>query len=214
SEIIHGELFGAVGNPRYLEYSADIMRSGRRLLAVINSVLDLSKSETGKMALDLQDADMSQILEDCAAITKEQATEAGLEFTVCEMDPSLKLKGDAAKLRQIMLNLLSNAVKFTPKGGHVWIEAKREPAAITVIVGDNGIGMSAADLAVALEPFGQVDNRLERRYEGAGLGLSLAKALIDLHRGRLEFDSKRGHGTRVTVTFPVQPDAGIFAQAV
>jgi len=214
SEIIHGELFGAVGNPRYLEYSADIMRSGRRLLAVINSVLDLSKSETGKMALDLQDVDMSQILEDCAAITKEQATEAGLEFTVCEVDPSLKLKGDAAKLRQIMLNLLSNAVKFTPKGGHVWIEAKREPAAITVIVGDNGIGMSAADLAVALEPFGQVDNRLERRYEGAGLGLSLAKALIDLHRGRLEFDSKRGHGTRVTVTFPIQSDAVIFAQAV
>jgi len=213
SEIIHGELFGAVGNARYLDYSADIMRSGRNLLAVINSVLDLSKSESGKMFLDVQDVDMSHILDDCAAITKEQAKEAGLDFSVWEMDPTLKLRGDPAKLRQIFLNLLSNAVKFTPKGGHVWIEAKRNPEGIVVTVGDNGIGMSAADQAVALEPFGQVDNRLERRYEGAGLGLSVAKAFIELHNGHLDFDSERDHGTRVTVTFPAEGGALIFAKA-
>jgi signal transduction histidine kinase len=82
-----------------------------------------------------------------------------------------------------------------------------------VTVGDNGIGMSPADLAVALEPFGQVDNRLERRYEGAGLGLSLAKAFIELHNGQMEFDSERAHGTRVTVTFPVEAGTLIFAKA-
>jgi signal transduction histidine kinase len=133
SEIIHGELFGAVNNPRYLDYSADIMKSGRNLLAVINSVLDLSKSESGKMFLDVQDVDMSHILEDCAAIAKQQAEEAGLDFSVWEMDPALKMQGDPAKLRQVFFNLLSNAVKFTPKGGHVWIEAKRGPEAIVVI---------------------------------------------------------------------------------
>jgi signal transduction histidine kinase/HAMP domain-containing protein len=213
SEIIHGELFGAVGNARYLDYSADIMRSGRNLLAVINSVLDLSKSESGKMFLDVQDVDMNHVLEDCAAIAREQALEAGLDFSVWEMDPALKLKGDPVKLQQIFLNLLSNAVKFTPRGGSVWIEARRVPHGIAVVVGDNGIGMSAEDLAVALEPFGQVDNRLERRYEGAGLGLSLAKAFIELHHGRLDFDSERGHGTRVTVTFPVEADAVVFDKA-
>ena len=214
SEIIHGELFGAVGNARYLDYSADIMRSGRNLLAVINSVLDLSKSESGKMFLDVQDVDMSHLLEDCATAARVQAAEAGLDFSIWEMDPALKLRGDPAKLRQVFANLLSNAVKFTPKGGHAWIEAKRVRDEIVVTVGDNGIGMSADDLAVALEPFGQVDNRLERRYEGAGLGLSVAKAFVELHNGHLDFDSERGHGTRVTVSFPAEAGAVIFAEAV
>lgn len=207
SEIIKGELFGAVGNARYLDYSADIFRSGRHLLAVINSVLDLSKSESGKMILDIQNVDMREVIEDCAAMMEEQAAEAGLDFTLVETEDDLRLKGDPAKLRQILLNLLSNAVKFTPRGGHIWVEAKRGPAGVAVTVGDNGIGMSREDLVVALEPFGQVDNRLERRYQGAGLGLSLAKAFIELHRGRLEFDSARGTGTRVTVTFPVATSA-------
>jgi signal transduction histidine kinase len=207
-------LFGAVGNARYVDYSADILRSGRRLLGVINSVLDLSKSESGKMVLDVQDVDMSDVLQDCAALAKEQAVQAGIDFTVYEMDPALKLIGDPTKLQQIFLCLLSNAIKFTPKGGHVWIEAKRGPEGIAVTVGDNGIGMSAEDLAVALEPFGQVDNRLERRYEGVGLGLSLVKAFVELHQAGLEFDSERGHGTRVTVTFPAKVETLIFAKAI
>jgi signal transduction histidine kinase len=177
------------------------------LLAVINSVLDLSKSETGKMILDIQSVDMREVIEDCAAMTQEQAAEAGLDFTVVDMEDDLRLKGDPAKLRQILLNLLSNAVKFTHRGGHIWVEAKRGPAGIAVTVGDNGIGMSTEDLTVALEPFGQVDNRLERRYQGAGLGLSLAKAFIELHQGQMDFDSARGMGTRVTVTFPVMISA-------
>jgi signal transduction histidine kinase/HAMP domain-containing protein len=215
SEIIHGELFGSIANARYIEYSGDILRSGRRLLGVINSVLDLSKSESGKMILDLKEVDIGDTLQDCAALIEEQAAEAGLDFTVCEMDKGLSLTADPVKLRQIFLNLLSNAIKFTPKGGHVWLEARRVPAGIAVVVGDNGIGMSTEDLAVALEPFGQVDNRLERRYEGAGLGLSLAKALVELHQGRLAFESERGRGTRVTVTLPsAGTQAIIFAKAV
>ncbi len=90
SEIIHGELFGDMGNSRYLDYSADILRSGRHLLAVINSVLDLSKSESGRMILDLQDVDLRDILEDCATMVEKQAAEAGLEFTICELDAGLQ----------------------------------------------------------------------------------------------------------------------------
>ena len=140
----------------------------------------------------------------------EQAAEAGLGFAMRGIDAEIPLKGDPAKLRQIFLNLLSNAVKFTPKGGSIWVEAKADSAGVTVTVGDSGIGMSADDIAVALTPFGQVDNRLERRYEGTGLGLPLTKAFIELHGGRLSFESARGAGTRVTATFPV---AGAMALA-
>jgi signal transduction histidine kinase/HAMP domain-containing protein len=202
SEIINGQMFGELGNARYLDYSSDILRSGRHLLDVINSVLDLSKSETGKMILDVQDVDMREILKDCAIMVGEQAAEAGLEFAIRGVETELPLKGDPAKLRQIFLNLLSNAIKFTPRGGYIWAEAKSSAAGIAVTVGDSGIGMSPDDVAVALTPFGQVDNRLERRYEGTGLGLPLTKAFIELHGGRLSFDSARGAGTRVTVTFP------------
>ena len=202
SEIINGQMFGELGNARYLDYSSDILRSGRHLLDVINSVLDLSKSETGKMILDVQDVDMREILKDCAIMVDEQAAEAGLEFAVRVSRRNCPLKGDPAKLRQIFLNLLSNAIKFTPRGGYIWAEAKYSAACVAVTVGDSGIGMSPDDVAVALTPFGQVDNRLERRYEGTGLGLPLTKAFVELHGGHLSFDSARGAGTRVTATFP------------
>ena len=210
SEIINGQLFGELGNARYLDYSADILRSGRHLLDVINSVLDLSKSEAGKMMLDVRDVDMREILKDCVTMVGEQAKEAGLEFAVRGMEAELPLQGDPAKLRQIFLNLLSNAIKFTPRGGYIWAEARHTATGIAVTVGDSGIGMSPEDVAVALTPFGQVDNRLERRYEGTGLGLPLTKAFVELHGGVMQFESARSAGTRVTVSFP----AGIaLAQA-
>jgi signal transduction histidine kinase/HAMP domain-containing protein len=202
SEIINGQLFGELGNARYLDYSGDILRSGRHLLDVINSVLDLSKSETGKMILDVRDVDMREILKDCVTMVGEQAREAGLEFAVRGLESELPLQGDPAKLRQIFLNLLSNAIKFTPRGGYIWAEARHTATGVAVTVGDSGIGMSPEDVAVALTPFGQVDNRWERRYEGTGLGLPLTKAFVELHGGMMQFESARGAGTRVTVSFP------------
>jgi signal transduction histidine kinase/HAMP domain-containing protein len=209
SEIINSQMFGELGNARYIDYSSDILRSGRHLLDVINSVLDLSKSETGKMILDVQGVDMREILRDCATMLGEQAGAAGLDFTMRGIEAELPLKGDPPKLRQIFLNLLSNAIKFTPRGGYVWVEARYGKAGVAVTVGDSGIGMSPEDVAVALTPFGQVDNRLERRYEGTGLGLPLTKAFIELHGGHLSFDSARGAGTRVTVTFPAAAEIAL-----
>jgi signal transduction histidine kinase len=204
SEIISGQLFGAVGNSRYLDYSGDILRSGRHLLNVINSVLDLAKSESGKITLDVHATDMSEVLLDCVTMVREQIAAAGLDFEVSGLDQKLPLSGDPAKLRQIFLNLLSNAMKFTASGGRVWLNARVTPEGVAVTVGDSGIGMSAEDIDVALQPFGQVDNRLERRYEGTGLGLPLTRALVDLHGGSMSFDSARNQGTKVTVVFPAR----------
>jgi len=204
SEIIHGQLFGAIGNDRYLDYSGDILRSGRHLLDVINSVLDLAKSESGKMILDRRATDMGDVLKDCIPMVREQIAAAGLKFEVSGLDSPLPLSGDPAKLRQIFLNLLSNAMKFTPAGGRVWLDAKLTPEGVAVTVGDSGIGMSPEDIDVAMQPFGQVDNRLERRYEGTGLGLPLTRAFVELHNGVMRFDSARDRGTRITVVFPLR----------
>src|SRR5579862_8957799 len=112
SEIISGQLFGMLGNERYLDYSHDILRSGRHLLAVINDVLDLSKSEAGKMALNTRLLDMCEVLDDCTSMVREQCADAGLQLETSGLGQQLMMTGDAAKLRQIFLNLLSNAVKF------------------------------------------------------------------------------------------------------
>ena len=202
SEIISGELFGSLGNDKYLDYSGDILRSGRHLLAVINDVLDLVKSESGRMSLKARDLDMREVLKDCAAMMGEQCRQAGLAFNVSGLECELPVTGDAAKLRQVFLNLLSNAVKFTPKGGQISLAAEDAGDFVRVTVGDSGIGMSAEDVAVAMQPFGQVDNRLERRYEGTGLCLPLTKALVELHSATMAIDSATQRGTRISITFP------------
>ncbi len=213
SEIISGELFGKLGNEKYLDYSGDILRSGRHLLAVINDVLDLVKSESGRMSLNARELDMRDVMEDCAAMIGEQCRQAGLDFTVSGLEHALPVNGDPAKLRQVFLNLLSNAVKFTEKGGAITLAATDAGGQVRVVVADTGIGMDPEDVAVAMQPFGQVDNRLERRYEGTGLGLPLTKALLELHDASMSIDSARGSGTRITLIFP-KPGTVQLAEAV
>jgi len=200
SEIISEQLFGATGNPRYVEYAKDILNSGRHLLDVINSVLDLSKSEAGKLELRLEAVEIGDVLRDCIKMVNDQCVKAGLKLNVRGTGEAIRMQGDGAKLRQIFLNLLSNAIKFTEPGGQIEVEAVQDEAEVRVRITDSGIGMSAQDIKVALTPFGQVDNRLERRYEGTGLGLPLTKSLIELHGGSLHIDSTVGKGTSVLVS--------------
>jgi len=167
------------------------------------------------MMLDVHPADMGEVLLECVTMVREQIAAAGLSFEMSGLDQKLPLSGDRAKLRQIFLNLLSNAMKFTPAGGRVWLDAGMTPGGVAVTVGDSGIGMSDEDIDVAMQPFGQVDNRLERRYEGTGLGLPLTRALVELHGGAMMFDSARDQGTKVTVVFPPRAAEQVeFAAAV
>lgn len=199
SEILSGQLFGPLGDERYWDYSQDILRSGKHLLAVINDVLDLSKSDAGKLGLNVQPIDLRDVLGDCLSMVRDPCAESDLSITTKGLEQCLPMEGDAAKLRQIFLNLLSNAIKFTERGGKISLGVVAMANEITVSIADTGIGMNADDLHIALQPFGQVDNRLERRYEGAGLGLPLAKALVDLHGGTLKIASARGLGTCVSI---------------
>jgi len=111
---------------------------------------------------------------------------------------------DELRMKQVLLNLLSNAVKFTPGGGSISVGAKLSDAGLGITVEDTGIGIAPGDIEKALRPFGQIDSRLARKYQGTGLGLPLAKSMIELHGGRLEIDSAPGAGTRVTLWLPVE----------
>jgi signal transduction histidine kinase len=199
SEIMSAQTFGSLGSPRYAEYASDILHSGRHLLDVINSVLDLSKSQAGMLALEPTDIDLSDVLRDCIKIIVGQCVTAGLKLDIQGLDGPLPVRGEEAKLRQIFLNLLSNAIKFTGKSGTVTLSIGETEPEIEVLISDTGIGMSPQDIQVALTPFGQVDNRLERKYEGTGLGLPITKSFVELHGGTLRIESAIGRGTAVTV---------------
>ncbi len=203
SEIISGQILGEVGNQKYVGYAEDILQSGRHLLDIINSVLDLAKSDAGKLQLTPEMVDLRRVLDSSATMIREQCRAADLTFNVAYPDMPLLVLGETAKLRQIVLNLLSNAVKFTKPGGSLSLTV-REVAGerLEIRVADSGIGMSREDIPIALAPFGQVDSSLSRRYEGTGLGLPLTKVLIELHGGQLEIASEPGVGTTVLVSLP------------
>ena len=202
SEIIGGQIFGAIGNVKYIEYANDILRSGRNLLGVINSVLEISRSESTRQSLVAEPVDLRRILQESAQAMREQFVASQIALTLHDIPEPLIVLGDESKLHQAILNLLSNAVKFTDAGGSVVISASIEDSQVVVRIADTGIGMTPEGIEVALTPFGQVDNRLERKYEGTGLGLPLAKSLVGLHGGTLEIESAPGSGTTVHLVFP------------
>ena len=177
-------------------YADDIMKSGRHLLELINSILDLSKVESGSAALAEDEVPLDEVIQDSLTTIREQAAAAGIAVDT-NLPADLPLvHGDATKLRLIFINLMSNAVKFTPQGGSLTVLGRREPdGGFAVIVADTGIGMTDAELAVAMEPFGQVENSLARSFEGTGLGLPLARRMTELHGGRLTLRSVKGVGT-------------------
>ena len=184
-------------------YANDIMKSGRHLLELINSILDLSKVEAGSASVAGHDVCLAEVIEDSATTIREQAAEAGVTVDANLPNVLPRVHGDTTKLRQIFINLMSNAVKFTPRGGAVTVSARRDLAgAFAVMVADTGIGMTEAEIAIALEPFGQVENTLARSYEGTGLGLPLARQMTELHGGRLTVRSVKGVGTTVEVWLP------------
>jgi two-component system cell cycle sensor histidine kinase PleC len=204
AELMEQETFGPLGHERYQEYAQDIGASGRHLLGLINDLLDLAKAEANRMELVEQRIDVRSVVAACRRLIAEQA-ERELILLEVEVPAILPvLNADERKFRQMLLNLMSNAVKFTLAGGRVRVSVEvRACGDLAVAVADTGIGMSPEEQVKALEPFGQVDNRLSRRHKGTGLGLPLTRRLIELHGGALEIVSAEGAGTTVTLVFPV-----------
>ena len=186
-----------------VEYANLIRDAAGHLLAVINDILDISKIQSGKYALDKRDVQMEEILLAVLSSFRLLAQDAKITL-VNAVSPTLPLmRLDAVKLRQIFTNLVSNAIKFTPEGGTVTLEAKQLPDGRVVgLVRDTGIGMSDHEVKIALTPFGQVDGSRSRWRDGTGLGLPIAKSLVELHDGEMRVTSVKNQGTEVCVILP------------
>ena len=205
SELMANEVMGALGNEQYRGYAADIHRSGTNLLQIINDILDLSKAEDGQLELDEEVFDLRETIRAVRRSISAHIADGGLSATV-ELPAGLPLiRADERKTRQVLLNLVGNAIKFTPAGGHIEIASRFDPeTGIVLSVTDTGIGIAPGDLARVLEPFEQADSSLSRSHQGAGLGLPMVKAIIELHGGTLTLASRPSAGTRASVTFPPQ----------
>lgn len=203
AETMHAEILGPLGNPRYHEYCGHIVEAGHHLTALINDVLDVARVESGRVALRDEAVQVTTLVRAALVMIGDRAREAGLNVEEL-LDKDLPgLRGDSLRLKQVLLNLLANAVKFTPTGGRVMVRGWRDDhGGIVLAVEDTGIGISAQDRERVLANFSQADSRLERRYQGMGLGLPLARSLMELHGGSLEIDSAPGLGTRVLLQFP------------
>ncbi len=202
SDILKGEMFGPVGDPRYTEYAIDIHESGSHLLELINDILDLSKAEAGKLELSEDHFDIGDVIKRCVSMVRPRADYQDVEVNAGHASDLPLLYADERKIRQIILNLLSNAIKFTSAGGHVNVSVEIHESELVIAVRDDGIGMAEEDIPTALLAFGQIDSSHNRQHQGTGLGLPLAKRLAELHEGSIEIDSEPGKGTTVRVLLP------------
>jgi signal transduction histidine kinase len=204
SDVIRHQRFGAVENAKYLEYAKDINDSGVHLLSIINDILDLSKIEAGKgEATQANEFGAIGTIEMAVRVTRSLAEQQRVKVEVASIARSIGLLAVERMVRQILINVLSNALKFTPAGGTVKITSERRGnGEFVIVVADSGVGMTADEIKVALTPFGQIANASNRMHAGTGLGLPLAKAMMEMHGGRLTIKSTPRQGTSVTLAFP------------
>jgi signal transduction histidine kinase len=203
SDMMANEVIGPLGDARYRSYAKDIHDSGSHLLALINEILDLSKSVAGKLELAEDPVDARLIVEAVCRIVQPRIAEATLTLAMHLPPAPVVLRCDERKLMQMLLNLLSNAYKFTSPGGRIDCGLSVDAAGIRFVVSDDGIGIPADELDRVVQPFAQVDSSLSRRHDGTGLGLALVKAMAELHGGSLRLESAVGKGTTATVTLPL-----------
>ncbi|MEM7769725.1 MAG: ATP-binding protein [Cyanobacteria bacterium P01_A01_bin.37] len=200
SNVLLQEVFGSL-TPKQLEYLTAIHESGKHLLELINDLLDLSKVEAGEEILDIALVSIHNLCETCITQIQDQANKKNLTVEWAIAPSATTMRADMRRMKQILLNLLSNAVKFTETGG-IQLHVNQYKNEIQLSVFDTGVGISEADQLKLFRPFCQLDNQLNRRYSGTGLGLALSQKLAGLHGGRITVSSCLGQGSCFTVHIP------------
>jgi len=205
SEVMKIEMYGPLGDSHYVQYAADINKSGKRLVSLINGLLDLAKIEAGNYELTDEPLDLATLIMESVELIALQAKAKNISLTYEIEHNTPMLYADSRPVMQIINNLLSNAVKFTPEGGNAVISAKgHDNGSIITQVRDSGVGMSENDIVKALEPFQQADHSQPREYEGTGLGLYICSNLMLLLGGEMHIESKLQEGTTITLNFPMK----------
>jgi cell cycle sensor histidine kinase DivJ len=214
SDILTGEYFGRLENDRQREYVALINQSGHHLLAVVNSMLDMSKIEAGRYELIKEPFHIGDAIRTVDEMLALQARAKGVVLTTRVARGAEDVVADRRAMQQILINLANNAIKFTGEGGVVAIDASTDGRNLVLCVSDTGIGIPAEKLAMIGKPFMQVESNYARQYEGTGLGLALVKGLVGLHGGGFEIESEPGVGTIITITVPIDGEGDAGAAAV
>jgi len=182
------------------EYLSIVCDSGRHLLSVINDILDLSKLDSGKAAVNVSSFSLEKLLKECEDYIATLAREKSLTIQLdCD---DFCVNSDRKVVKQIILNLMSNAAKFTPEGGAIVLKGFEMPGGFEVSISDSGIGMTPEEAMRAVEPFVQIGNTLSRTIQGTGLGLSIVDRFTRLLGGRMAIHSEKGKGTTVQLSLP------------
>jgi PAS domain S-box-containing protein len=209
SEALQEEIFGSL-NLKQLKSLKTIERSGRHLLELINDILDVSKISAGKLELDISTVTVNTLCKSSIAFVKQKALNQQIQVDLHLSPRVSSMVIDERRMRQVLINLLSNAVKFTPSGGRVslsinlWDQGADgiDMAGVSLAVTDTGIGIDSADHQRVFEPFVQLDSSLNRNFEGTGLGLALARQIVELHGGQIRLKSEVGKGSCFTIYLP------------
>lgn len=204
SEVMVQEVFGKHSNTKYRDYAGLIHESGAHLLDIINDLLDLAKVEAGKTELVIEATDMVQVMNEVTEMMAvwAQRKHQDLHFELRDELPPVFC--DRRMIKQVLVNLLSNAVKFTPDSGRISVALEKpSPEFVQIIVADNGRGMTAEEIKLAMQPFGQAQSIFSRSHEGTGLGLPLVEQFLSLHKAKMHIQSTPGEGTEIRVMLPV-----------
>jgi signal transduction histidine kinase len=203
ADILSAKRPSALTPERSVAYATEIAGSGRHLLRLINDILDYSGIARGHLAIQPEWIRLEHAVGAAVRAAHGMAAERGVTLSMSPIDPAFGLLVDSVRFRQILDNLIGNAVKFTPQEGQVIVEIEVEAdRSIHILVRDTGIGMRPEEIAIAMEPFRQLENALTRRTAGTGLGLPITKGLVEAHGGALTVTSEPGRGTTVRIMFP------------
>lgn len=205
SEMLIKEIYGPLGDERYIGYAEDILSSGQHLLDMINDILDMAKIEAGKMSISTREIDPVDAVDAAVRMIRRRAADKDIELTLTSKENVPDIEGDHRAIKQMVLNLVSNAIKFTDPGGYIKVTISKEDTFVRVSVADNGIGIPKQDLPRLAQPFEQSSADENRNSKGSGLGLSLTKSFAEMHGGRLEIESDYGQGTTVSFVLPIDP---------
>lgn len=190
-------------SPKQKKFLGNISMSGKHLLALINNILDISKIEAGKMELNCETFAVTETVNEVKQLISSLVEKKGLKTEFCLDEKLVNIYADKIRFKQILFNLASNAIKFTPAGGIITISSKLCGETAQFSVRDTGIGIAEQDQHKLFKPFTQLDSATNRMYEGTGLGLSLVKSFVELHKGKIWFESKVGKGTAFTFEIPL-----------
>ncbi|HKP23453.1 MAG TPA: ATP-binding protein [Dongiaceae bacterium] len=203
AEILRYQMFGPLGNDRYVGYVDDIQRSGQHLLSLINDILDMSKIEAGRQALKLERQVLSPLIERSIRMAQPIAERRSVNLKFHANGADLSANCDSRAVTQMVINLVSNAVKFSPPGGTV--DIRLEPSSLggaKISVADGGPGIEEEVLPHLFEAYAHRAAQTTQRQDGVGLGLAITKALVELHNGQIRVVTQPGRGTTMTLELP------------